>query len=398
MAKRRKDRPNAIAAAVLSWLAEHHPNGDHPTRTQELLERAPKRFVVYEPMALLPTGSFADLNWSTELDRADATARDALWSSILDELSRRSGSRITHLAVNEGIPPREVDRAAENVRRSPSGLRMLYGDFGPVHDDGGGGGGSETARYDFDAALWVSTKQNGIYQTWAPRWTMFSRGNVKEKARLLGFGSAAASTRHEREHEHEQAAGGWAIDLYAGIGYFAFSYAALGMRVLCWEINPWSVEGLRRGALRNRWPIRVVQGVELDAPLSVADLVEQRIVVFLEDNCHAARRLREFQAMGAARDIRHVNCGLLPTSEPVWRAAWAMTGWTESTAWLHLHENVGSTDKEARRTALQGLLDGWTEEEGRRRAAVVEHVESVKTYAPGVEHVVFDVSISSNMH
>ena len=38
-------------------------------------------------------------------------------------------------------------------------------------------------------------------------------------------------------------------DLYAGIGYFAFSYAKAGVgKVLCWEINPWSVDGLRRGA------------------------------------------------------------------------------------------------------------------------------------------------------
>jgi tRNA wybutosine-synthesizing protein 2 len=48
-------------------------------------------------------------------------------------------------------------------------------------------------------------------------------------------------------------------------------------------------------------------------------------------------------------------------------------------------------DIEARKGEVQGLFDGWKEEgkEGR-----VEHVEMVKTYAPGVWHCVFDVCIT----
>src|SRR5690606_6675835 len=86
--------------------------------------------------------------------------------------------------------------------------------------------------------------------------------------------------------------GKWAVDLYAGIGYFAFSYARLGLRVLCWEVNPWSVEGLRRGAEANGFGVRVMMPPspppneeEEDDSLGI-DLTtaQERIIVFLEDN------------------------------------------------------------------------------------------------------------------
>lgn len=178
---------------------------------------------------------------------------------------------------------------------------------------------------------------------------MFSRGNVKEKAWLLGLARAAPG------------ADVWAVDLYAGIGYFAFCYAARGLRVLCWEVNAWSVEGLRRGARANRWTVRVVRGPDLARPL--ADLVAggERIVVLLESNEHARVRIAGLHAAGLAAEVRHVNCGLLPTSEPTWAAAWDMT----------------RPSSEARRHA-------------------VEHVELVKTFAPGVWHCVFDVHITAS--
>src|SRR5690606_18256943 len=119
---------------------------------------------------------------------------------------------------------------------------------------------------DLENAFWVSTKQNGIFQTWAPRYTMFSRGNITEKARILDFHRGDAGLER-RKKSLAALKGLWAVDLYAGIGYFVFSYAKRGMRVLCWEINPWSVEGLRRGALRNGWKVKLVQGQALELPV-----------------------------------------------------------------------------------------------------------------------------------
>ncbi|XP_044724401.1 tRNA wybutosine-synthesizing protein 2 [Hirsutella rhossiliensis] len=357
---------NPIQGAVRDWLASLEapdPGQAHSWR-EDLLNSAPKRFTIYEPLALLPAGSFASQRWAAEMDRRDADTLAALWSLILRELSKKAKSTLTNLAVNEGIPlHNEVDEA-ENVRRSPSGLRMLFGDFGPARTDA-----EPPLEEDFAGALWVSTKQNGILQTWAPRWTMFSRGNVKEKARLLSFPSA------RKRPPPAGSAGGdvWAVDLYAGIGYFVFCYASLGMRVLCWEINPWSIEGLRRGARANGWTIK--------------------IVVFLQGNEEAPRRIKEAQTLGLVEHVEHVNCGFLPTSTPTWKPAWETTR-LSSECWLHLHENVGVNDIESRRGTIQRLVQDWSASEGGDRTPAVNHVEQVKTFAPGVWHCVFDVHIT----
>lgn len=380
-----RQQANPIHTAIKTWIASL-PSQDGActeSRQQELLSHAPKRFTVYEPMAMLPSGSFTSPTWTTELGRHDQETCTSLWSSILVELSKSGKRNLTHLAINEGIPLHEKDGSNENVLRSPSGLRMLCGDFGPADT-----AGAPTSE-DFDRALWVSTKQNGILQTWAPRWTMFSRGNIKEKARLVAFDKPEPKQREVSSPEDV-----WAVDMYAGIGYFVFSYASLGFKVLCWEINPWSVEGLRRGAHANRWNIKVVQGEDLLLPVEEVVSGEEQIVVFLESNEQAARRVSDLQKTGVAKDIKHVNGGLLPTSEPTWEQMWDMTRLSPE-AWLHLHENVGVNDTDTRRKTIEAMFQDWSRgEEAERTSLNVEHVEFVKTFAPGVWHCVFDVHIT----
>ncbi|OAA55816.1 tRNA wybutosine-synthesizing protein [Niveomyces insectorum RCEF 264] len=490
----KKPKPESkIAVVVRRWLGDVLPTLSFPSLSQgsallagaveALVAQAPKHWVVYEPMVLLPTGSFGFSRegstavsepapepvsallsntvstmpcWQMVLAAVSPVQQDQLWCDILRALSPKKGSsgdggadghstQLTHLAVNESIPlhvPVQVEDdlvdggmgagGANNVLRSPTGLRPLYGDFGPVDV-----AAPEPSEADFARAFWVSTKQNGLYQTWAPRWSMFSRGNIKEKARLLAWpethganaataaASAAANTGAERAP--------WAVDLYAGIGYFVFSYARRGLRVLGWELNPWSAEALRRGAARNGWTVRVVRGAAALAR-PTADVVfgangrgednaaPPQIVLFVEDNQKAARRLSELRAaheragrQKTAFSVVHVNCGLLPTSRPTWRTAWdaVVSGgrgrgggigqpWC---GWLHLHENVGVADVDRERAALQALVDVWTAEtteateatgEASARGTIrgrVEHVELVKTFAPGVWHCVFDVRV-----
>lgn len=380
MPERRQQDP--IRTAVQTWLASLPASHLDTPSTDQLLSLAPKRFVIYEPMAQLPSGSFAQPPWTRLLARQPAESAARLWTLVLEALSRRAGSTLTHLAVTAGIPLRN-EAAEENVLRSPSGLRMLHGDFGPGSAAPEGGRGPGVVVGDVERTLWVSTRQNGIRQIWAPRWTMFSRGNVKEKARLLGFPSAWGSGDSI-----------WAVDLYAGIGYFVFSYASLGMRVLCWEVNPWSIEGLRRGALANRWTVKVLRGDELETAGEYVGPDGPQIIVFAEDNRRALDRIRGFHEQGLARDVRHVNCGFLPTSEPTWRTAWEVTARSEE-AWLHLHENVGGDGIDHRRQALtEQYFSKWSAEEGNGRKAKSEHVELVKTFAPGVWHCVFDVHVT----
>ncbi|KAF4585650.1 tRNA wybutosine-synthesizing protein 2 [Ophiocordyceps camponoti-floridani] len=378
----RKRLAGPIQEAVDAWLnsLEAPLVGGTERWREDLIDSAPRRFTVYEPMVLLPAGSFNDDAWKAELRSRDADSVAALWMGILREVKvRRGGATIlTHLAVNEAIPRHHGPRGEENILRAPTQLRVLWGDFGDDEHHQG--------KESFDSALWVSTKQNGIVQTWAPRWTMFSRGNVKEKARLLRF-TTSTTTEGTR----------WAVDLYAGIGYFAFSYVARGMRVLCWEINAWSVEGLRRGARANGWRVRVVGSRELELRGGLDGVLAggEDIVVFHESNEGALGRVLQLHSMGVVRGVEHVNCGLLPTSEASWDSAWRMASLWAGSCWLHLHENVSVDDIEDRRRHVQRRMNGWGEAEGGRKSTV-EHVERVKTFAPGVWHCVFDVHVAAD--
>ncbi|KAI1214395.1 S-adenosyl-L-methionine-dependent methyltransferase [Annulohypoxylon truncatum] len=379
---------NPIEIAVRTWFNSIAPAQQSQSQLDELVARAPKRWTSYEPMVLLPAGSFDADAWKECLSSLSVEQADALWTQILAEISKKTGglgARLTHLAINEGIPAAlhsnnaEHVGAPENILRSPTGLRILHGDFGPASASG--------TPSDFETAFWVSTRQNGIFQTWAPRWTMFSRGNIKEKARLLDFHKGRSPSSNGVELRDALA-----VDLYAGIGYFTFSYAKLGMRVLCWELNPWSVEGLRRGARGNGWSVRVVQD-EVDLAMPMKELVSggEQIIVFLEDNRHAARRIRELSGL----NVLHVNCGLLPSSEASWKDSWDIaTRSEEEETWLHLHENVGVADIERRREEIEQYFLDLRRKDGCGRTARVEHAELVKTFAPGVWHCVFDLHIT----
>ena len=204
------------------------------------------------------------------------------------------------------------------------------------------------------------------------------------------------------EQEEEEEEGGWAqkmsaVDLYAGVGYFAFCYArAAGVgRVFCWEVSGWSVEGLRRGAGANGWGVRVVREEE---EMSGQDGGE-RVVVFHEDNAHAARRVAGMRGAAAAAggtipSVRHVNCGFLPSSEPSWGIAVRVLDPVLG-GWVHAHENIGVGDVERRRGEVVRVFEGIVREVRAGAGARVEcrHLQRVKSYAPGVMHCVLDMYI-----
>jgi tRNA wybutosine-synthesizing protein 2 len=383
-----KPKPqNPIDTAINEWL------NSLPSEVLEsinstieaLISSAPKRWTAYPPMVLLPSGSFTSSAWTNILSITSPSQQSSLWTLILKEISKREGKGIlTHLAVNAGIPLSATttstqDETQENILRTPSGLIMLHGDYGPdlLPDH-------EPTTEEFNSAFWVATKQNGIIQIWAPRYTMFSRGNIKEKARLLEFHNVSRS--EEAKTSKEEIAGSVAVDLYAGIGYFVFSYVAMGMkRVVGWELNPWSVEGLRRGAIANGWNVKVVKRGQA--------LVEgeERIIVFQEDNGLVGERMTDKNVRRMIGEkVLHVNCGLLPTSVPIWETALGLLG---RRGWLHLHENVGVNDIQQRKEEFASRFCEWEEDAKDSRIVEVEHVEQVKTFAPGVWHCVFDVFI-----
>ncbi|KFY32071.1 hypothetical protein V493_00538 [Pseudogymnoascus sp. VKM F-4281 (FW-2241)] len=406
---------------------------------ETLLSTLPKRWTVYSPLVLLPTGSLSSDAWQAVLDNAPPVVVEELWIGVLGAIARLGGEKVTHLAINHPIPGSAED---ENIIRAPSHLRALSGDFGPAisakrwalgsgsPEGSGKGDGGEVesiGERDFKEAFWVRTRQNGIFQSWAPRWTMFSRGNVTEKARVLRFGAAsswsptsgggAVAAGDGAKGEEVQLA----VDLYAGIGYFTLSYLSRGYAVLAWEINPFSIEGLRRGAIANNFAVLVVRGaVDWEA---VRETVERKgVVVFAEDNSGAWEGFREgLRVLGRSETrggvegmwkVRHVNLGLLPSSRMGWGVGGALTRRLMS-AWRWIGNKDerccrGGRDKEGGDeekekggeivTVVRGVVscDGNGELEGAGERATeidveVRNVAVVKGFGPGVRHVVFDV-------
>ncbi|KAF8001153.1 hypothetical protein HF325_004942 [Metschnikowia pulcherrima] len=168
-------------------------------------------------MVLFGTGSFDLEIWTSAFECQINKAH------FFKSIAKAFTGKFTHFAINKPI-------IEDDVMRRPFNLIPLWGDFGPEPTPDLYSNPSES---DLRNAFWCNAVQNGIRQTWAPRYTMFSRGNIKEKKRILD----SYTSLH----------GKTVLDMYAGIGYFTLSYLSNGATVFCWEINPWSIEGLVRG-------------------------------------------------------------------------------------------------------------------------------------------------------
>ena len=381
----RNERGNPLARTVIQWLATLQEK-ELQTATDSLAGRH-WTYTIYPPLLILVASDFGLLEAATGV-----TSSSIEFSSLYEMLCEEFG--VTRIALNAPIPANllekpnvegimksqqhldDVTPTPLNILRSPTGLAPLYGDFGPALPVN-----HIPTDADFQSALWCTARQSGIFQTWAPRYTMFSRGNVKEKARILGLDSLTEE-RLERELQEVSA-----VDLYAGIGYFTFSYAKAGVgKVLCWEINPWSVEGLRRGAEANKWNVYIIKS---GGSVNVEKYEGARIVVFEESNEYAAARIDGIRDKIPA--VKHVNCGYLPSSKDSWETALQVLDSTGG--WIHAHENIAKRDIESRKAEIVGIFQGIA---GKRFEARVEceHVELVKSYAPGVMHCVLDIAIS----
>ncbi|RPA93407.1 hypothetical protein L873DRAFT_1705212 [Choiromyces venosus 120613-1] len=353
-----------LQTAITSFLTTHPPADAQVLQT--LLSTLPKRYTYTPPLLLLPPATFSSQSWTTYLHTLPPALQTSFYTTLLTSLPTSTSTSATHIALQNPIP------AHHNTIRSPR-LTPLFGAFPTLLPPG-----QTPTQEDFENALWTRTIQSGIAQIWAPGYTMFSRGNVKEKARILRFPPPARPGRGDK----------WVVDMYAGIGYFTFSYLKLGYRVLAWEINHWSVEGLVRGARENGFPARVTQSSQ------DFDVTEEQegVVVFLEDNSNAPGRIEKMRE-GVGRGIERVNLGLLPTSRDSWRGAAQVL--SEEGGWVHVHENVGIAEIDGMAGEVVKAFETFERERAgmKVRRVVCEHVERVKTLAPGVMHCVFDIRI-----
>jgi tRNA wybutosine-synthesizing protein 2 len=367
-------REDSTVAAVKAWLADLPEDTRSALGSTDLTKfsKTLSPFSIYSPMLLLPSHFSISKEMTYLCRNCPPEYLEKLYSNIAEALG------VSHVAVNAPIPLETSTantRGTENILRSPKNFVPLFGDFGPLVTI------PKPSREDFAKAFWVSTKQNGITQAWAPRYTMFSRGNIKEKTRILNLESVKTTATE----------GYTAVDLYAGVGYFAFSYAKAGAeKVVGFELNPWSVEGFRRGAASNKWAAATFSEEDLDhleSAWSVADDVKFHI--FQMDNAKATDVVRR---MGnALPPIRHVNCGLLPSSRRSWKTAVAVVD-AEKGGWLHIHENIKTVDIDR---FSSGVLQDIKQLASSSREVRLEHIERVKTYAPGIMHCVLDIHVSS---
>ncbi|KAK3677828.1 S-adenosylmethionine-dependent methyltransferase [Vermiconidia calcicola] len=356
--------------AIAAWGIE--VDTDQALRTA-LNGKLKVAYTQYGYMLLLSQNAFDSPDWHI--------IRRICSQSDLDKLYEHIGRhlKVTHIAINKPIPAINTNDHEENVLRAPSNFTPVYGDFGPSSCS------SPPTQQDFDAAFWVTAKQNNVLQTWAPRWTMFSRGNISEKARLLTLPSVQEAV----DKGVADGRGCAAMDLYSGVGYFAFSYLKAGIdKVLCWDLNPWSIEGLKKGALTNKWPFVAYEGNDDD--LDAMEESQRRLYIFNESNELAPERIERLR--DELPPVRHVNCGLLPTSQAGWQISVKVLD-PHLGGWVHVHENFAVEEIEQKSEEVRSAFQNMVKVEGECGLVNLEYVHCLKSYAPGVMHCVLDIHI-----
>ncbi|KAM9931696.1 hypothetical protein OXX80_008657 [Metschnikowia pulcherrima] len=329
---------------------EQHLSADPDNTKSALLASLPKKWSLYPPMVLFGTGSFDSEIWTSAFKCQINKAH------FFKSIAKAFPGKFTHFAINKPI-------IEDDVMRRPFNLIPLWGDFGPEPTPDLYSNPTES---DLRNAFWCNAVQNGIRQTWAPRYTMFSRGNIKEKKRILD--------------SYDSLHGKAVLDLYAGIGYFTLSYLANGATVFCWEINPWSIEGLVRGLQENHHLYKIFRS---DAVVTQSELLRYmaqgvKAFVFHESNEKAPKRLAQLRI----DEISHINLGLLPSSKPSWHMARDFSNTKGDQTIVHVHEN-------AHKDTFSELID----EIEKVFSGNVLHLEKVKTFAPDIWHVVVDVAV-----
>ncbi|KAF3904545.1 hypothetical protein ABW21_db0201814 [Orbilia brochopaga] len=389
----RKQHVQPYIPALTSFLSAHPASTSiQPTVPLKL------RYDIYGPLLLLPSTSPLSLSpWKEYLAALPASSRDSFYSVLADAFG------VTHIAVNAPI---STDPTIDdgNAIRAPR-ITCLHGDFGdfcegvPVAREGEVEVGGEMA---FARAFWANVVQHGVYQTWAPLHTMFSRGNISEKSRLHDLVHSQLESRNTITSNVNGNGCGKravaAVDLFVGIGYFAYSYLKAGIPVVFgWDINPWSIEGCRRGALANKWPAAVMTS---DMQSASTD-TDTRLFIYQESNVHAPSRLAGSKSRILASGkpwfhILHVNLGLLPTSAQAYGIAVSVLALNDTVeeAYVHVHENVAKEDVDIVKDTIVDKFVALVADAGMEKGVSCSHVEFVKSWAPGVWHCVFDIRIS----
>ena len=201
-------------------------------------------------------------------------------------------------------------------------------------------------------STWVEFSDYGVHFGFDASKVMFSSGNVTERHRMGSIDMKGETV----------------VDAYAGAGYYTLPMLvrSQAVRVHACEMNPASIEGLRWAASKNG--------------------VGARLTVHEGDN--------QTTMPGLAGVADRCHLGLLPSSEAVWQHALACL--KPSGGWLHIHMNVEKENVQAWSDETVHALKQFAQDSGRNWSIEAKHIERVKSYSPGVLHVVLDVQCVPN--
>lgn len=201
-------------------------------------------------------------------------------------------------------------------------------------------------------STWVEFSDYGVHFGFDASKVMFSSGNVTERHRIGSIDMKGETV----------------VDAYAGAGYYTLPMLvrSQAVRVHACEMNPASIEGLRWAASKNG--------------------VEDRLSVHEGDN--------QTTMPGLAGVADRCHLGLLPSSEAVWQHALACL--KPSGGWLHIHMNIEKENVQAWSDETVHALKQFAQDSGRNWSIEAKHIERVKSYSPGVLHVVLDVQCVPN--
>lgn len=294
----------------------------------------PKKWEKYNDFVLLPSTAFCSSDWEDFL--CQSSIRDGLFHAISEALDA------PYIARKSRIDP-------DDLLRRPQ-ITPLYGSF-DTYDP------FLESLESLQKAFWAHTIQHNIHYVWSPLHTMFSAGNVTEKERV-----ALLPCNDEV-----------IVDLYAGIGYFAFPYLKKAKCVIACEMNPWSVEGMIRGAKLNKIEYSTENNTKMEG-----------LIVCAGNN-------KEFLWLYEKKADR-VNMGLLPTSSD--GLTLAVRALKDSGGWIHFHDNVlQHSEKEWESNIIslcRDLLNQHKQTEKGWKVTITK-VELVKSFAPCINHLVADI-------
>jgi len=189
--------------------------------------------------------------------------------------------------------------------------------------------------------------ENGIEYRFDVSRIMFSSGNIDERIRMAGISMEGETV----------------VDMFAGIGYFTLPVAKYtgAARVFACEINPLACDFLRLNiGLNELENVTVLEGDNREtAPVNAAD----RVIMGYLGTTH------EF----------------LPRALAVLKGGRGV---------IHYHEtcpNELMRERPIRR--IEGAVKGFCESRGLERETELLNFKKIKSYAPGVSHVVLDVRV-----